>query len=204
MRLLCFVAGGIGWTLMEYLLHRFAMHGMRGWGIASREHLKHHAIRGYYATTLQKGASMVAFSGMMLPVAWALLGPANGVAFALGLAATYLTYEFLHRRAHTHPPKNAYGRWLRKNHFLHHFRMPTKNHGVSIPVWDHVFGTFEPWDDVVVKVPRRYAMDWLIDSKGDLRPEFAADYVLVGDRPDSERQAELDRDAAFSNLAPAF
>ena len=33
------------WTLGEYLMHRFAMHELRGKGLASREHLRHHAER---------------------------------------------------------------------------------------------------------------------------------------------------------------
>ncbi len=35
--------GAAGWTGLEYGLHRFAMHELRGRGLASVEHLKHHA-----------------------------------------------------------------------------------------------------------------------------------------------------------------
>ena len=34
--------GAFAWTLGEYLMHRFAMHAMKGKGMASREHLTHH------------------------------------------------------------------------------------------------------------------------------------------------------------------
>ena len=37
-----FAGGFVLWTLAEYLLHRFAMHDLKGKGIMSREHLEHH------------------------------------------------------------------------------------------------------------------------------------------------------------------
>lgn len=199
-----FASGAIGWTFAEYVLHRFAMHELRGRGMASREHLRHHAIRNYYATARDKGLTAGAAFAITLPLGWMLFGPAVAVAFTLGFNLTYFTYEILHRRAHTHPPTTEYGRWLRKNHFLHHFSAPLRNLGVSVPLWDRVFASGIPWDDVIVRVPRRYAMDWLIDERGELRPEFSGDYVLVGSRPNDLAQQSADQQAAFGNQPPAF
>src|SRR5690606_31822177 len=114
----------------------------------------------------------------------------------------YGFYEFQHAQAHLRAPRNRYERWLRKHHFHHHFGHPMANHGVTIPFWDIVFRTREAPD--VVPVPRRLAagLGWLLDDDGELRAEFAADYVLVGiDRMD-ERQAGIDRARAFASLAP--
>ena len=74
------------------------------------------------------------------------------------------------------------------------------NHGVSTLVWDKVFGTYERPDRV--RVPRRLALRWLVDADGALRPEFAADYVLVGAATSDERTAQLDRARAFASAAP--
>lgn len=201
---LIFLLGGLFWTLAEYFLHRFVMHAMRGRGIASREHLQHHAVRGYYATALQKGASAVVFLAILFPVLHLAAGAAAAVSFCAGFVTVYLLYEFLHRRAHTHPPRGTYGRWLRRNHTLHHFAVPRANMGVSVPWWDRVFGTsVDPGGPV--RVPRRYAFDWMLTPEGELRDELAGEYELVG-RPASEtgrEQAARDTRDAFASVAPA-
>jgi hypothetical protein len=75
------------------------------------------------------------------------------------------------------------------------------NHGVTTPVWDLVFGTYERVDGAVA-VPRRLAMRWLCDEHGEVRPEYAGDYRLVGTRPWSAEQGVEDRRRAFANQAP--
>jgi len=203
---LCFVAGGLGWTLAEYLLHRFLMHEMRGRGLPSREHLTHHARRDYFAGAPQKALFSVVVTALMLPAAALLLGLTHALVLQTGFIATYLFYEWLHRRAHTHPPRGRYGRWLRRHHFHHHFGRPMENHGVTTPVWDRIFGTFvEPG---VIRVPRRLAMRWLLLPEGELDPAFAADYVLVGRGPvgaavvETPESVAADTAAAFANRIP--
>src|SRR5205823_3210440 len=55
-----YLTGWFLWTFAEYLMHRFAMHEMKGRGMASREHLTHHAERD---SVLEKWA--VAWSGVV-------------------------------------------------------------------------------------------------------------------------------------------
>ncbi len=112
----------------------------------------------------------------------------------------YFTYEVIHRRAHTHPPRNAYGRWVRRSHLHHHFGAPMRNIGVTSPVWDRALGTYD--DPGVVTVPRRMAPVWLLDADGEVRPEYAADYVARGAMRSTDAQREADRRDAFSNVAP--
>ena len=199
-----FLVGAVGWTLAEYVLHRFLMHAMKGRGMPSREHLTHHAQRDYYAGTPEKALFSVVVSVIMVPVFAVLVGLPVAVALQAGFIVAYLTYEWLHRRAHTHPPRGRYGRWLRRSHFHHHFGRPLENHGVSTPLWDIVFGTrVEPG---VIRVPRRLAMRWLLLPNGELDPAWAADYVLVGRRPEAAEVPSFDaadHDAAFSNAAPS-
>ncbi|MCB1262149.1 MAG: hypothetical protein KDB33_17440, partial [Acidimicrobiales bacterium] len=52
--ILATVAGALSWSAAEYGLHRFAMHEMRGKGLASREHLSHHADVTYFSPTSKK------------------------------------------------------------------------------------------------------------------------------------------------------
>ena len=203
---LAFAIGALGWTLAEYLLHRFLMHAMRGKGLASREHLTHHARRDYFAEAAQKALFSVAATIVMVPVSALLLGLPHALVLQAGFLGMYLFYEWLHRRAHTHPPRGTYGRWLRRHHFHHHFGRPLLNQGVSTPFWDYVFRTnVEPG---MIRVPRRMAMRWLLTPEGELDPAFAADYVLVGQGPvgaavvETPETVALDTTAAYTNVPP--
>jgi sterol desaturase/sphingolipid hydroxylase (fatty acid hydroxylase superfamily) len=202
------IVGGLGWTFAEYVLHRFLMHGLRGRGLASREHLTHHARRDYFASTGQKAFFSLVVTAIMVPVVTLVVGLPLALALQTGFIATYLFYEWLHRRAHTHPPRGPYGRWLRRHHFHHHFGRPLENHGVTTPFWDAVFGTrVEP--ATPIRVPRRLAMRWLLTPAGEIAPAFAADYVLVGHGPVGSAVTEkpetvaTDLAAAFANTPPA-
>jgi sterol desaturase/sphingolipid hydroxylase (fatty acid hydroxylase superfamily) len=168
-------AGVLGWSLAEYLLHRFYGHHARGRNEFSREHLRHHARRLYFATASKKAAAAVPVLGALGAGATWAAGTA-GLAFGASFAAAYVGYEALHRRLHTHGPRGPYGRWARRHHFHHHFGNPWANHGVTSPLWDVVFRT---WDrPAQVRVPPHFAMDWLLTEAGDVRPDLAPDYVV--------------------------
>ncbi|MGV3759674.1 MAG: sterol desaturase family protein [Actinomycetota bacterium] len=195
------VLGFALWSFAEYLMHRFAMHEAKGRGMASREHLKHHAERDsvleswYFAWT---GVVLVGFGWGWL--ASRLVGPV-GWALGLGWVAAYGVYDWIHWRAHRRPIANPYERFVRRHHFHHHFGHPMANHGVTTPFWDMVFGTYERVEGPV-RVPRRLAMVWLTDEEGAVKPEYATDFELVGTRPWDEVQAREDHERAFANLAP--
>ena len=198
-----FTAGWFLWVLAEYLLHRFAMHELRGRGIMSREHLQHHvgASWSWSPMFLLSWAGVVIVSvAAWLPVGWALGSTSFGVGLAGGWTVGYFFYEYQHAVAHLRPPTNRYGIWLRHHHFHHHFGHPMANHGVSFPLWDHVFGTWERPEQV--RVPRRLAMTWLLDPDGEVRAEYRDRYVLVGAADAGDRQAALDRARAFASVAP--
>lgn len=198
------LAGAFLWTLGEYVLHRFAMHQLNGRGIMSREHLEHHVHSMWiYSPILLLSWLGVLVTGFLgwLPVGWLLGGPSVGIGLGLGWVVGYFFYEYQHVMAHRRAPHNAYKAFVRKHHFHHHFGHPRANHGVTTPLWDKVFGTYE--NPTVVRVPRRLAMPWLLDDQGELRPEFAGDYVLVGSADPSQRNEQLDRARAFASMAPA-
>lgn len=193
-------SGGVAWTLLEYVLHRFVFHGASATRLGAKEHRQHHAQVDYFAPWWQKALAALAVTAVVLPVAVLGIGAAAGVCFSGGFIATYLLYELLHRRAHTHPPRGAYGRWLRRNHFAHHFADPRRAQGVTTPVWDRVFGTRLPMSRV--RVPRRLAMPWLVDVDGEIRPAYARDYELVGSARRDDRTRHADREAAMANRSP--
>ena len=202
--LVAFVGGWVAWTLAEYLLHRFAMHALGGKGIMSREHLEHHVTSSWTFDPV----ILLAWLGIFVVgcAAWIPLARLAGASWpvaasiAAGWAIGYFFYEFFHARAHLVPPTGTYSTWLRRHHFHHHFGHPMANHGVSVPWWDHVFGTYER--PVHVRVPRRLVLPWMLDDDGQLKAEHADDYVLVGSADPTDRTRQLDRARAFASTAP--
>jgi hypothetical protein len=134
------------------------------------------------------------------PVVAVVAGRRWATAFTFGLIAMYFGYEVAHRRTHTHPPRNRYGRWARHSHLYRHFGAPKRNFGVTTPLWDRLWRTYD--EPGIVTVPRRMAPVWLLDPTGEVRPEFAEDYVAKGARRPAADQVEKDRADAFANVAP--
>lgn len=195
--------GAALWTFGEYVLHRFAMHELKGRGKLSSEHLEHHVRATWQFDPL----IMFAWLGVILvgvfvwgPVAWVIGGPVAAASVAVGWMGGYAYYEYQHAQSHLRGPRSRYTRWLRRHHFHHHFGHPMANHGVTTLIWDKAFGTFEA--PTVVKVPRRMAPTWLVDAAGQILPAYTDDYVLVGAAERDERLADLDRVRAFASLAP--
>ncbi len=171
--------GASAWSAAEYLIHKNLGHRYAKNGNPfAREHVRHHATTSYFAPTEKKVAAALLTTALVGPIAVGVAGASLGAAFTLGLVATYGGYEVLHRIAHTRAPRTRYGRWLRRHHFHHHFHDPAQNHGVTTPLWDHVFGTFVT--PTVVRVPVKHAMPWLIDpATGEVRDAFRDDYAIV-------------------------
>lgn len=176
--LIAAVLGVFAWSFSEYALHNWYGHVARGRNHFSREHLRHHAQKDYFAPNSEKLMAAIGAALVVLPLAIWAAGPALGLVFGGSFVATYLYYEWLHWASHKLAPTTAYGSWVRKNHFAHHFNSPKHNHGVTSGIWDIVFRTSKP--PAQVRVPRKFAMDWLLDEDGLVKPAFQADYVLTG------------------------
>ncbi len=171
-------SGVLTWTLLEYLIHRWMGHDRRfrrtPFGV---EHIRHHVEGNYFAPTWKKMIAAAVITVVVGVPAAALVGTAAGVAYVAGLICFYGIYEWLHRREHTHAGIGPYGRFVRRHHFHHHFADGRTNHGVTTPIWDLVFGTYET--PTIIKVPPKLCMAWLLDpSTGDIREEHRATYQL--------------------------
>jgi sterol desaturase/sphingolipid hydroxylase (fatty acid hydroxylase superfamily) len=177
-----FVAAATGlltWSFLEYVIHRFLGHDRRTRpNPFASEHVRHHVEGNYFAPSWKKGLTAAAFVALLAWPAVALAGRAPGMAFVAGFVAAYVSYEVMHRRAHTHPGSGAYSRFVRRHHFHHHFGDSRSNHGVTSPVWDRAFGTYQT--PGVIRVPRKLAMPWLVDPEtAQVRSEHSAHYALV-------------------------
>jgi cyclopropane-fatty-acyl-phospholipid synthase len=135
---LVFIAtGGTIWTLFEYALHRFLMHGVqpvRGW------HAEHHrrpmALLG--SPTLL--TALVLFALVYLPVQ-SLTDARRAAAFTIGFLIGYLLYGAMHHAIHHWSNDNPWLRERKRWHALHHQLGRPVCFGVTSGFWDHVFGT---------------------------------------------------------------
>lgn len=136
--LLAAALGFLAWSLVEYGLHRFVLHGLQPF---KRWHEAHHQ-RPY---ALIGTSTLVSLSLMGLLVLWPLtllLGRWIGLATTLGLATGYLLYVLVHHA--THHWKAAPGSWMRlrkRDHALHHRPGAHGWYGVTTAFWDRVFLT---------------------------------------------------------------
>jgi dihydroceramide fatty acyl 2-hydroxylase len=147
-RLLLQVFGGyLAWTLFEYWAHRLVFHmpvvGPKTKRIQFLIHGVHHdfpwdEMRLVFPPGASIGLCLVtyaAFRGIF--GVEGMYGPFAG--FVLG----YIIYDELHWYVHAKQPTSRFGRWLRREHFVHHFKEAEAGtrFGVSCPWLDYVFGT---------------------------------------------------------------
>lgn len=133
------LVGLIGWTLVEYLLHRFVFHVPRAspWSrLGARAHLDHHDAPARLPITKPLHLTVPA-----LIVALALASTLGqlGLAGAAGLIAGYLGYELAHVAAHVLVDDHPWPR-LQAHHLAHHAD-DSRAFGITTGVWDRVFGT---------------------------------------------------------------
>lgn len=137
--LVAFTLAGIAiWTLVEYVLHRFVLHGMqpfRQW------HAEHHrrpwALMG--TPTILSAALIATF--VFLP-AWMLGDRWSACALTFGLITGYFIYATVHHALHHWRTRSAWLRHVKRHHDLHHRpgAAPAR-YGVTSAFWDVVFRT---------------------------------------------------------------
>ncbi|HMV65408.1 MAG TPA: sterol desaturase family protein [Myxococcota bacterium] len=139
---------GVGWwTLAEYVLHRSVFHlppitDVRK-VVTFVLHRHHHRDPGALdrlAATPPQAASLL----VPMALAGRAVDPAGWAWCAAGIIGAYVAYEALHYSHHHRRPRTALGRWLRERHLRHHHVDPTRNFGISSPLWDVALGTGLP------------------------------------------------------------
>ncbi len=129
--------GLAGWTLVEYVMHRFVLHGLapfKGW------HARHHerpTARIASPTILSAG---LIFTLVFLP-ALRLVGGWTACALTLGVLIGYLGYAITHHATHHWNIDNAWLKRRKRAHARHHHLARPGYYGVTSTFWDHVFGS---------------------------------------------------------------
>lgn len=131
-------AGLFAWTLLEYVLHKYAYHVWdspfeKGHGL---HHEKPYDLMGvpWYLTAV---VVVLAFKGLSF-----FLNPAYlGVSMAF-VWLGYIGYCIVHHAIHHWEFNVALFKKLKRHHYLHHAK-DDKNIGITTTFWDHVFKTVE-------------------------------------------------------------
>lgn len=140
-----FAVGVIGWTLVEYCLHRWFFHlppGTHPW----RRYILFIA-HGYHHEFPNDPGRLVAppilswpiFAGLLLTYS-SLFGVWWKPLLA-GTVAGYLVYDWMHYYTHHGRPKRGWLKKMRKFHLEHHFKNHESRFGLSSPLWDLILGT---------------------------------------------------------------
>jgi sterol desaturase/sphingolipid hydroxylase (fatty acid hydroxylase superfamily) len=134
-------AGLAGWTAIEYLLHRFVLHGIAPFRRWHEEH--HHRPHALLCTPTILSAALI-FCLVFLP-SLSLGSIWRALALTTGVLAGYFCYTLTHHATHHW---RASGRWLKRRkrwHALHHHDpLRPSAYGVTTAFWDHAFGTAKP------------------------------------------------------------
>ena len=135
---LAFAATGLaGWTFIEYVLHRFVLHGMLPF---SRWHQEHHQRPAALicAPTLLSAtliATLVFLPALELGNLW------RACALTLGVLTGYLAYSVTHHAIHHWRAGNSWLKQRKRWHALHHHVEHPGCYGVTTAFWDRVFGS---------------------------------------------------------------
>ena len=165
-RIVLLVAVGVlVWSLVEYVGHRFAFHAppdveddvrealaqlepgeaalpaLTGW-----RHKLYFIAHGVHHDFPNDSRRLVMPPGVSVPVAVVLFfsfrllfGAANGPAAFAGVVLGYLVYDTVHYAVHHFRLHGRVTLFLKKRHFRHHYQNSTRDFGVSSPLWDLVF-----------------------------------------------------------------
>jgi sterol desaturase/sphingolipid hydroxylase (fatty acid hydroxylase superfamily) len=133
------VAGLFGYTLGEYIFHRFILHH-----IVTRDHILHH--QEPFAPHALPFSTGLSAHTMMLVALSLCLGLDLALCITLGSSIGYAIYGQLHELIHRDPSlARRLTPRLYRHHMLHHRNTPggdEHNFGVLTTFWDRFFGTF--------------------------------------------------------------
>jgi cyclopropane-fatty-acyl-phospholipid synthase len=131
-------SGALLWTPLEYVLHRFVLHGLAPFKMWHQLHHERPFALIYTPTQF----IVIAFLVLVYMPLWALTSMWVAVALTLGLTSGYLLYSTAHHALHHWVPWNAWFMREKVRHARHHV---STNHvvafGVTTSIWDKVFGT---------------------------------------------------------------
>lgn len=129
-------AGLLGWSFLEYALHRFLLHGpqpFRGW------HLEHHRRpRALIGIPTVLSAILLLLLVFLPTLALGNSWVATGL--TLGVTIGYLGYAWTHYALHHWRANTAWLQRRERLHLLHHSGAGCE-YGVTTSIWDLLFSS---------------------------------------------------------------
>lgn len=143
-----FSLGGFAWTLLEYILHRFAFHWQPN-PKSKKQIIFHFLLHGLHHKTPMDGDRLVFPPVLAIPVVVffhfvyvAILPYTIFCCYAAGKLFGYIVYDLSHyylHHGHPEPPSNFHYRKV--YHDNHHYKDYDVGFGISTVIWDYVFNT---------------------------------------------------------------
>jgi sterol desaturase/sphingolipid hydroxylase (fatty acid hydroxylase superfamily) len=150
---LAWALGVLFWTWLEYMVHRYILHGVFPDGpglqrllhrLFDHLHVEHHK-RPWDGNHIN-GTLKDTGPFLLLPVALALvLPPHTLLVFLAGLVQAYVVEEWVHHSVHFYHFRNPYFRYIKRHHLYHHSRRGAEiAFGLTSGMWDVVHDTRIP------------------------------------------------------------
>lgn len=134
----------IGWTLFEYLIHRFVFHWIseqpRIQRIAYIFHGNHHHYPRDRMRLFMPPVPSLIFASFFFGLFY-LFGRDYAFIIFPGFIFGYLCYASMHYAIHAFAPPFKWLKPLWRQHHLHHYKDEQKGFGVSNLFWDKIFRT---------------------------------------------------------------
>jgi sterol desaturase/sphingolipid hydroxylase (fatty acid hydroxylase superfamily) len=141
------------WTWVEYMVHRYILHGSFPDGRGLRHlthvlfdhlHVEHHKRPwdGNHINGTIKDTGPFLLPAFLLAL---LLPPQTLLAFLAGLKQAYVVEEWVHHSVHFYRFDNPYFRYIKAHHLYHHSeRGKDLGYGLTSGMWDTAYRTRFP------------------------------------------------------------
>lgn len=151
---LLFLVLGVGfWTWLEYVVHRFVLHGRFPDGPGRLQHLLHrrfdrmhgdHHLRPWDGRYINGFLETLPFAALLVALASLTPLPTAPV-FVAALLQCYVIEEWVHYTVHFHVIHWRYFDYIRRHHLYHHSPRGTEMaFGLTNGAWDALVGTRIP------------------------------------------------------------
>lgn len=134
--MLFFLVGLSSWVLIEYLMHRFVLHG-RG----NTSHKPHHKNPKNKNDLFISWKYVAIVSIILCAFCLIFFSGISVILIYLGAICGYFSYETIHYRVHHCKSKTRWMRYLRRHHLQHHFTNESYNYSIVFPPLDYLFNS---------------------------------------------------------------
>ncbi|MFC4870255.1 sterol desaturase family protein [Negadavirga shengliensis] len=141
---LLLIGGFLGFTFVEYMMHRYLYHMVPDNKWKDKVQYSIHGVHHDYPKDKDRLAMPPFISGLYAAILYFLFDFIMGeyaLYFLPGFLVGYAMYLGVHYIVHAYQPPKNFLKFLWVNHAIHHYKDPDVAFGVSTPIWDYVFGT---------------------------------------------------------------